>query len=177
MSGQNLQPRHAEEALQALVGLEQAVIANQHTLQRQRNKANFIVKTVLVVLGCLALLNVHFMHVLTQEFRTMVKDMVAMYEHFGRVADRMDSMTTHVEDMRQNIQLMPVMEAQMQAMSGSIHAMQANMSGMTTDVTLMEQRIGAINQDVGVMSQHFRRMNVHVAGMQRHVAAISEVVP
>jgi len=163
--------------LESLDTLEQEVVASSEHIERERRKANVVMKIVLVVLGCMALLNVHFMHVLTQEFRIMIKDMVAMYEHFGRVSERMNDMKVYVVDMEQNMKLMPVIDRQMSAMNDDISSMRTNMTSMAGDVQGMEQRIGTINHDVGVMSQRFRSMNSNVGSMQRNVGEMSDVVP
>lgn len=166
-----------QQALDELVALECSVVDDQQQTQRAHQRFNVSLKAVLIALSFLALLNIHYLHVLTQEFRVMLNDMVAMYEHFGRVAERMNDMTVSVTSMEQDVKMMPVITLQMEAMNTDIGSMRDNMTGMSTDVLSMEQRIGTINNDVLEMSQRFRNVNVNVGNMGYNVNQMSDVVP
>ncbi|QLQ32265.1 MAG: hypothetical protein HZT40_12450 [Candidatus Thiothrix singaporensis] len=133
--------------LASMQELEKRVVQGGLTIAQERAKANAVIRVVLVLLACLALLNLHFMHVMTQEFRTMIKDMVSMHEYFGQVAERMNDMTGYVANMEEDIKLMPVINAQMTDMNKDVSGMQASLAGMTANVAAMHQHVGSINQE------------------------------
>lgn len=170
-------PSRLDNILTSINALEEQVEQSRQTIEKERSKANTVIRVVLVLLACLALLNLHYMHVMTQEFRIMIKDMVAMYEHFGRVAERMDDMTAYVAGMEQNIKLMPVIDDQMTAMNTDVDGMKASLADMTTNVAAMDQRIGSIDQGVANMAQRFRTLNANVGNMRYNVNQMSDVMP
>lgn len=157
--------------------LEEQVVQSGQTIAKERAKANAVIRVVLVLLACLALLNLHFMHVMTQEFRTMIKDMVAMHEYFGRVAERMSDMTGYVASMEEGIKLMPVINEQMTGMNKDVSGMKNNLTSMTANVAAMDQQVSSINQGVGTMAQHFRTLNGNVGNIRQDVNQMSGVVP
>lgn len=172
-----MEPDKMNKILASVQELEKRVVQGGLTIAQERAKANAVIRVVLVLLACLALLNLHFMHVMTQEFRTMIKDMVSMHEYFGRVAERMHDMTGYVANMEEDIKLMPVINEQMTGMNRDVSGMQASLAGMTANVTAMDQHVGSINQGVGSMAQHFRTLNTNVGNIQQNVNQMSAVGP
>lgn len=170
-------PPNLEQALANIVTFEQKVQASQSSIDHDRRKANITMRVVLVLLGCMVLANLQFVYMLTAEFRTVVKDMVAMYEHFGRVADRMDSMTGYVQSMEEDMRLMPVMREQMTLMNTRITSMSSNMSAMSTDMHNMQQQVGTMGQGMGSMSQRFHHLNSNVRNMGQDVGTMADTVP
>ena len=170
-------PPNLEQALANIVTFEQKVQASQTNIDHDHRKANITMRVVLVLLGCMVLANLQFVYMLTAEFRTVVKDMVAMYEHFGRVADRMDSMTGYVQSMEEDMRLMPVMREQMTLMNTRITSMSSNMSAMSTDMHNMQQQVGTMGQGMNSMSQRFHHLNSNVRSMGQVVGTMADTVP
>ena len=73
-------------------------------IARENAKSDTVIRVVTVLLACLALLNLHFIHVMSQEFRTIISDMTAMYELFERSAERMADATSYVTSMEKKHQ-------------------------------------------------------------------------
>jgi hypothetical protein len=166
-----------DQAITAIADLEQQVQAAQDAIATEHRKANLTMRVVLVLLACMVLANLQFVYMLTAEFRTVVKDMVAMYEHFGRVADRMDVMTTYIQAMEQDMRLMPVMREQMTLMSADVANMSGNMANMTRDMGNMQQQVGTMDNGMGSMSQRFHNLNSNVGSMGRNVGDMADTVP
>lgn len=166
-----------EQALASITRFEQQVDAAQDQIDHDHRKANITMRVVLVLLGCMVLANLQFVYMLTAEFRTVIKDMVAMYEHFGRVADRMDTMSTYMQQMEQDMRLMPVMREQVMQMNRHVASMSSNMANMNQDMGNMQQQVGTMDQGMGSMSQRFHNLNGNVGSMGRDVGKMADTVP
>lgn len=166
-----------EQALTALAQMEQQAEAVRQAMEQEQVSANRIMRISLAFLACMALVNVQFIYLLTDEFRSVIHNMVSMYEHFGRVAERMNDMTAYVTDMEQNVRLMPVMGQQMAAMNGNMVSMAQDMRSMVSDIVDMQQRVGGMKQDMGLMSQQFHHLNANVGAMGVNVHQMSNTVP
>ncbi|HRJ53851.1 MAG TPA: hypothetical protein PLE99_13880 [Candidatus Thiothrix moscowensis] len=166
-----------EQAFASINALETQVQAAQENIDREHHKANITMRVVLILLGCMVLANLQFVYMLTAEFRTVIKDMVAMYEHFGRVADRMDTMAVYMQSMEQDMRLMPVMREQMALMNVRITSMSTDMGDMTQDMGNMQHQVSSMGQDMGSMSQRFHHLNSNVGGMGNDVGKMADTVP
>jgi hypothetical protein len=166
-----------DQAIAAIASFEEQVQAHQEAVANEHRKANLTMRVVLVLLACMVLANLEFVYMLTAEFRTVIKDMVAMYEHFGRVADRMDVMASYMQTMDQDMRLMPVMREQMTLMSTDVSSMSSNMTNMSKDMGNMQQQISTMDNGMGSMRQRFQSVNGNVGSMGRDVNSMSNTVP
>jgi uncharacterized protein YdcH (DUF465 family) len=166
-----------EQAFASINALEEQVQTSQENIDREHRKANITMRVVLILLGCMVLANLQFVYMLTAEFRGVVKNMVAMYEHFGRVAERMDSMTVYVASMENDMRLMPVMRQQMALMNVRITSMSSDMGNMTQDMGNMQTQVSSMGQNMGSMSQRFQHLNSNVGVMGNDVGNMADTVP
>lgn len=167
----------SEKTLKTFKELEAQVKQGGVTIANEAAKSNTVIRVVTVLLACLALLNLHYIHVMSQEFRVMIKDMTAMYELFERSADRMADVTGYVAGMEESIRLMPIINEQMAAMNTDVAGMKNSVNDMTASVGTMDQSMGVIDQDISQMAQRFRSLNANVGSMQHNVNRMSGVVP
>lgn len=165
------------QAIATIASFEEQVQANQEAIANEHRKANLTMRVVLVLLACMVLANLEFVYMLTAEFRTVIQDMVAMYEHFGRVADRMDVMASYMQSMDQDMRLMPVMREQMGLMSTDVSSMSSDMSHMRKDMGNMQQQISTMDNGMGSMRQRFQNVNSNVGSMGHDVNSMSDTVP
>lgn len=172
-----MQTPNLEQTLAHLTAFEQQVDAAQDAIDHDHNKANITMRVVLILLGCMVLANLQFVYMLTAEFRTVIKDMVAMYEHFGRVAERMDTMAVYMQEMEQDMRLIPVMGEQMTLMNQYVANMSHNMAHMGRDMGNMQQQVGTMEQGMGSMSQRFHHLNGNVGIMGKDVGEMADTVP
>lgn len=156
---------------------EYDIQAARHALAANRQRARHLLRASVVALACLALVNVHFIYLLTEEFGDMIHRMVSMYEHFGRVAERMNDMTDEVVAMENEVRLMPIMSQQTGSMKHSIVGMAADIDLMARDVAQMRQRVGGMNQDMMIMARQFHQLNVNVGAMGVDVRHMANTVP
>lgn len=163
-----------EAALSKLAEQGRVQQAASRADQRQRLP---LLRIGLAALLCLALVNLHFIYLLTLEFRGMIHSMVSMYEHFGGVADRMDEMTVDMVAMENEIRLMPIMTQQTASMRVNILSMASDMDIMARDVERMRQRVAGMNQEMAIMAGQFHQLNASVGAMGIDVRQMSNVVP
>jgi len=166
-----------EPLLQSLTTMENTVATINEKIETNRRQSNFVMRAIFILLSCFMLMNIHFMHVLTQEFRVVVNNMVEMYEHFGRVSSRMGDMTTYVSHMADDVKMMPVITLQMQAMNKNITSMSHNTQSMVSTMQGMDQQIDTLNHDVFSMANHFRSLKANVGSMGSDINGMSQIVP
>ena len=166
-----------EQLIETLHHVEQDLKERTENKQKSRHDFSKTMKIIFAFLGCLALANIYFVNSLTQEIKVMISSMVEMYEHFGRMSDQMQDMTTYVKSMENDIEMMVIMKKQMGQMNGEVFSMTQDMNAMSHDMENMDVRIYSMNINVQQMAQRFRHMNMNVGNMGYNVNQMSNVVP
>ncbi len=118
-----------------------------------------------------------YLNDLTQEVRLVVRNLNEMYVHFGHVSKLMSRMRGTINNMEQNMLMMPIMGEQMAEMGDDTGRMQRDVGYMNSTITTLDHQIGALNANVWDMSMRFRNVNSSVMHIRQDVNQFDRALP
>lgn len=163
--------------LQTMENLEDDLVAGIKQTRHKSKRVARLVYTLIVLMGALSLVNIYFVNDLTQEVRSVVRNMDEMYGHFSRVSELMTHMRGTVIDMQQNVTMMPIMGEQMAEIGDDTGRMKRSVAHMDSTITILDRQIDAMNANVWDMTMRFRNMNFTVGNMGQDVRQFARPVP
>ena len=163
--------------VQTMENLEADLVKGIEQTHRKSQHATRLIYTLIVITGVMSLANIYFVNDLTQEVRLVVRNMNEMYGHFGRVSKLLVRMRGTVNNMEQNMTMMPIMGEQMAEIGDDTGRMKRDVAHMNSTITTLDQQIGAMNTSVWDMSMRFRNMNFTVGNMGQDVHHFARPVP
>ena len=163
--------------VQTMENLEADLVKGIEETSRKSQHAAWLIYSLIVITGVMSLANIYFVNDLTQEVRLVVRNMNEMYGHFGRVSELMLRMRGTVNNMEQNMTMMPIMGEQMAEIGDDTGRMKRDVAHMNSTITTLDQQIGAMNTSVWDMSMRFRNMNFTVGNMGQDVHHFARPVP
>ena len=163
--------------LQTMEELEADQLSRIEQTQAKSRRVERFIYTLILLMGVLSLVNIYFVNDLTQEVRSVVRNMNEMYGHFARVSDLMTHMRDTVINMEQNVTMMPIMGEQMAEIGDDTATMKRSVAQMDSTMAILDRQIDAMNANVWDMSMRFRNMNFTVGNMGQDVHQFARPVP
>lgn len=164
------------EIYQAAESLEkQMTTFNQAGLKIAR-RTQFIIRTVMVILLCVVVLNFLMLYGFMGEMRKVVDNMIDMYARFGMMSNDMRQMTNAVTNMEQNIRGIPTISNSMHNMNIQVNGMKNNVNTMTYKIIGIDQHMTTIGTGVYDMANRFDHLSFTVHNMGHHVNQMSRPI-
>ena len=163
--------------LQTMENLEADLAKGIEQTDRKAQLVERFVYTLIAVIGAMSLINIYFVNDLTQEVRLVVRNMNEMHGHFGQVSALMLRMRGTINNMDQNMRLMPIMGEQMAEIGNYTGMMKRDVDQVNTTIANLDHQIGSMNASVWDMSMRFRNVNVTVGNMGQDVNQFARPVP
>ena len=163
--------------LQTMENLEADLAKGIEQTDRKAQRIDRIIYTIIAVIGAMSLINIYFVNDLTQEVRLVVRNMSEMQGHFDQVSTLMLRMRGTINNMDQNMRLMPIMGEQMAEIGNYTGMMKRDVDQVNTTIANLDHQIGSMNASVWDMSMRFRNVNVTVGNMGQDVNQFARPVP
>jgi len=163
--------------LQTMEDLEAEQLSRIEQTRGKSRRVERFIYVLILLMGAMSLVNIYYVNDLTQEVRSVVRNMNEMYGHFARVSDLMTHMRNTVIKMEQNVTMLPIMGEQMAEIGDDTGKMKRSVAHMDSTMAVLDRQIDAMNANVWDMSVRFRNMNFTVGNMGQDVHQFARPVP
>ena len=112
--------------------------------------------------------------ILSRQVPGMTAAINDMNARFASVADNMDRMDRTVADMRDHVESLPLIIANVDRIDGSVGEMSGEVTAMSGALTAIEQGVTGMTNNIGDMRGSFQVMEHTVGDMSRDVNHLSQ---
>ena len=146
--------------LQTMEDLEADQLSRIEQTSAKSKRVERFIYVLILLMGVMSLVNIYFVNDLTQEVRSVVRNMNEMYGHFARVSDLMTHMRGTVINMERNMTMMPIMGEQMAEIGDDTGKMKRSVAHMDATIAILDRQIDAMNANVWDMTMRFRSVSI-----------------
>lgn len=133
-----------------------------------------VIRRVSVLLLIVAMINVYFVWVLSQNLDGIVNNMDSMQKHLVKVDDDMTDIATTVEKFDSHITYIHVISSNIGNMTLNLPRIRVNMDNMTNSMQSIDNDMEIMKHSILTIGNNMQHMSGGIAGMEHNVRQFSK---